>query len=58
MSTVPAIKSGRAWNGFHRDGGVIVHAVPPLRSAGDWFYKALCGTEPGRRGNGLQKMPE
>jgi hypothetical protein len=52
--TVSAVKSGRAWNGSHRDSGVIIHAVEPLppHSGGDWFSKALCGAEPGRRGNG------
>jgi len=56
-TTVPAIKSGRAWNDSHRDTGVIVHAVEPLplTSCGDWFTKALCGAEPGRRGNGWRK---
>jgi hypothetical protein len=51
---VAAVKSGRAWNGAHRDSGNIVHAVKPLpvSTSGDWFTKALCGTEPGRRGNG------
>jgi len=54
---LPAVKSGRAWNGAHRDAGVIVHAVEPLppTSGGDWFTKALCGAEPGRRGNGWAK---
>lgn len=57
MNTVSATKSGRAWNGAHRDGGVIVHAVPPLpeTTSGDWFDKSLCGAEPGRRGNGWAK---
>lgn len=53
---LPAIKSGRAFNGFHRDAGTIVHAVKPLpsnvSSASGWFTKAACGVEPGRRGNG------
>ena len=54
---VPAIKSGRAWNGSHRDAGVIVHAVPPLpdNCSGDWFNKALCGSIPGISGNGWTK---
>ena len=50
---LPAVKSGRAWNGAHRDAGTIVHAVEPLppTTGGDWFTKAECGAEPGRRGN-------
>lgn len=55
---LPAIKSGRAWNGSHRDSGIIVHAVEPLppTTGGDWFTKSLCGTEPGRRGNGWSSV--
>lgn len=51
---VSAVKSGRAWNGAHRDAGTIVHAVEPLPPTmrGDWFTKAECGAEPGRRGSG------
>lgn len=54
---LPAVKSGRAWNASHRDAGIIVHAVKPLppTTTGDWFTKALCGAEPGRRGNGWAK---
>jgi len=49
-----AIKSGRAWNGFHRDSGTIVHLVRPLpeSTTGFWGGKALCGTEPSSGGNG------
>ena len=51
---VPAYKSGRAWNGAHRDAGTIVHLVEeqPESQAGYWSGKALCGTEPGIGGNG------
>jgi hypothetical protein len=54
---VPAIKIGRCFNGYERDKGIIVHWVTPLPKGdfGDWFNKALCGTEPGRRGNGWAK---
>jgi len=45
-------KTGRAFNGAHRDAGTIVHLVAGPQPHGDWFNKALCGTEPGRRGNG------
>jgi hypothetical protein len=46
----PAQKSGRAFNGAHRDAGSIIHAVTD-NSFPSW-NKALCGVEPGRRGNG------
>lgn len=46
------IKSGRAWNGAHRDSGTIVHIVDHEETAGFWGGKALCGTEPGYKGNG------
>lgn len=52
MILLHVYKSGRAFNGFHRDAGTIVHVVPGPKVNGDWFGKALCGTEPGRRGNG------
>ena len=45
-----AVKSGRAFNGAHRDAGTIVHAVQN-NSEPSWD-KALCGTVPGHRGNG------
>lgn len=51
-----AKKSGRAFNGAHRDSGTIVHIIE-----GDELYDqhfgwetALCGTKPGQRGNGWQ----
>lgn len=56
MKLVAAYKSGRAFNGAHRDAGIIVHLVPPLPDtvsrASFWGDKALCGVKPGRRGNG------
>ena len=54
---LPAVKGGRCWNGAHRDAGQIIHLVPamPTYSSGDWFYKAVCGTEPGRRSYGWNK---
>ena len=55
---VSAIKSGRAFNGAHRDAGKIIHSVEPLPkgTAGDWFTKSLCGIEPGMRGNGWSEV--
>lgn len=55
-----AKKSGRAFNGAHRDSGSVVHIVPklPKGTGGDWFDKAVCGTEPGRRGNGWHEVNE
>lgn len=49
-----ATKGGRCFNGAHRDAGVIVHYVRKMEygCAGYWGDKALCGTEPGRRGYG------
>jgi hypothetical protein len=54
LQSVPAIKTGRCFNGAERDRGKIVHLVPPRppKTNGDWFSKALCGTYPGLRGNG------
>lgn len=53
---VAAIKSGRAFNGAHRDAGIIVHLVEELPkhycSGSFWGDKALCGVQPGIRGNG------
>jgi hypothetical protein len=49
----PAKKSGRAFNGAHRDAGTITHYVENKfdRNTTSW-EKALCGTVPGHRGNG------
>ena len=55
MEYTPVKKSGRAWNGFHRDVGTVVHAIVGIESNGYWGGKALCGTEPGLRGNGWAK---
>jgi len=57
LETTTATKSGRAWNGAHRDAGVIVHLVlkMPENTAGFWGVAALCGTNPGSRGNGWHK---
>lgn len=51
---VTAIKSGRAFNGFEKDKGTIIHIVVSQspHSSGYWGGKSLCGTEPGIRGNG------
>jgi hypothetical protein len=50
------IKSGRAFNGAHRDAGTIVHLIAGGEVNGFWGGKSLCGTEPGRRGNGWHKV--
>lgn len=54
IQAVPAVKGGRCFNGAHRDRGQIVHLVEPLppNCNGDWFKKALCGAETGRRSYG------
>jgi len=48
-------KIGRCFNGAERDGGKTVHAIDSEKPNGDWFGKAVCGTEPGYRGNGWAK---
>ncbi len=48
-------KGGRCWNGFHRDGGVIIHIKEGTEPSGFWGGKALCGTEVGYRGYGWAK---
>jgi hypothetical protein len=47
-------KSGRGFNGAHRESGTIVHLIlpRPVGEGGFWSGKALCGTSPGQRGNG------
>lgn len=47
-----AVKAGRCFNGAHRDGGTIVHAIPNISVNGSNFNKAFCGTRPGIRGYG------
>lgn len=53
-----AIKSGRAFNGFEKDKGKVVHFVEPLPvgTGGFWGNKALCGVKPGNRGNGWHEV--
>lgn len=53
-----AIKSGRAFNGFEKDRGKIIHFVesPPNGTSGFWGNKALCGAKPGLRGNGWYEV--
>ena len=50
MNFVTRVKTGRNANGFSRDGGQIVHAVPLLegesRLNDGGSRKALCGTQP------------
>lgn len=50
MKYTSVVKSGRARNGAHRDAGTIVHAVTDFDFPS--WDKAVCGAEPGRRGNG------
>jgi len=52
MNYSTVTKSGRAFNGAHRDAGKIIHIVEGAEPNGFWGDKALCGTEPGIRGNG------
>jgi hypothetical protein len=54
MKYKAAVKGGRCWNGNHKDRGQVVHCVPamPDDCNGDWFYKSLCGVEPGLRSYG------
>jgi hypothetical protein len=54
---LPAVKGGRAFNGNHKDKGLIVHYVYEMTnySEGDWFNKSLCGTEPNERSYGWTK---
>jgi hypothetical protein len=42
------VKTGRCFNGNERDRGSIQHIVKqtPPKWVGDWFSKALCGSEP------------
>lgn len=58
MSYTTAIKSGRAFNGFEKDRGTIVHFVEPLPvgCSGYWGGKSLCGITPGVRGNGWHEV--
>jgi hypothetical protein len=47
------VKSGRAFNGAHRDAGIIVHIIEGEdKKNGFWGGKSLCRTEPGYSGNG------
>lgn len=55
MEYTPVRKSGRSWNGAHRDAGIVVHAIIGIESNGYWGGKALCGTEPRLRSNGWTK---
>lgn len=50
------IKSGRAFNGAHRDGGTIVHLIPLKEHDYPTWDKALCGVVPGHRGNGWHEV--
>ncbi len=56
METTTVIKSGRAFNGAHRDAGTIIHLIPKINPSGVSWDKALCGTEPGIRGNGWHQV--
>lgn len=55
MNTLPATLSGRCSNGWERDQGSRVHAVPYSAGLerGDYTIgKALCGAKPGPRSAG------
>ena len=52
MTISTVYKGGRCWNGAHRDAGTIIHIIEGEKPNGDWFGKALCGSEPGRRAYG------
>ena len=56
MKVYARLKSGRAWNGSHRDAGVIVHLVEDNTDPS--WKKALCGTSPGIKGNGWTSPEE
>lgn len=47
-------KTGHCATGAERDGGMRLHAVKSVdgRKPADLWKPALCGTQPGRRGNG------
>lgn len=55
MEYISARKIGRCFNGFERDRGTVTHYVQDWQHYGDSWSKALCGTEPGIRGNGWSK---
>jgi hypothetical protein len=51
---VPLRKTGRCASGAELDGGTLYHAVP--MGSNPWS-RALCGTAPGKRGNGWSQYP-
>lgn len=58
---LPAVKGGRCFNGFHKDRGQVVHAVPNDKeddTPAYWGGKALCGAETGQRSYGWSHTPE
>ena len=56
------IKSGtaRSKDGAERDRGTIVHIIKqrPIKTAGYWPGKALCGVQPGKRSNGWHAVTQ
>lgn len=50
----PRRMTGRCASGAERDRGRLYHAVP---AHGHGWTKALCGAQPGRRGNGWSDCP-
>ena len=53
----PLRMTGMCRNGAERDGGRIFHAVPGIVQPGGSWQKALCGAQPGIRGNGWNQQP-
>lgn len=49
-------KSGRAFNGAHRDSGVIVHIYSGETFNFPSWGKALCGASPNIGGNGWHEV--
>lgn len=55
---VSATKSGRAFNGFEKDKGIVVHLVEGLSkdTGGYWGNKSVCGIYPGIKSNGWHEV--
>jgi len=55
LNLIPLRKTGRCCTGAEADGGVLYHAVEATQRQG--WGKAICGTQPGVRGNGWSWDP-
>lgn len=53
MNHIPMKLSGRCANGFERDRGSVIHALP---AGTEYWGTALCGAKPGRRSAGWAAM--